>query len=468
MTETEHDDPPATGAALEHELRELRDQAAAFAAQHELIENLVAVARSAPDASMIEATLEKMLALAIRLTAASNGSLFLLDEAGAVVDSILTRGRATVEQRRAIIGSVMERGLSGWVARERVVGLIADTQTDARWFTLPYEPYSFRSALAVPLLRGGQLLGILNLLHGAPGHFTQRHAHLMELTAAQMALALENARLYSAAQQELAERRRAEAALQSANAELAAAKAQLERWMQARLHETEAAVHDIRHGMHDVISALDILKLDLLEAHVAPAAYQPGASSVGAALDGVAALLDDMLDAARLRSNTLTLSLAAADLPALVRQVAQRFDVTCRMFGCTLAVEADQGTPPVWCDRRRMARVLYNVLHNAIRYSTVRDDNAAGQVVVAIAPAGEWVECRVSDNGPGIAPEQLAQLGQRFARVADGAALEGTGLGLNFSIGIMQLHGGTLRIGSPGLGQGATVTLRLPRAHAEG
>jgi signal transduction histidine kinase len=69
----------------------------------------------------------------------------------------------------------------------------------------------------------------------------------------------------------------------------------------------------------------------------------------------------------------------------------------------------------------------------------------------------------VADNGPGIAPDQLARLGQRFARVAGGSReVEGTGLGLNFCIGIMNLHGGAFEITSPGLGQGALVTLRLP------
>ncbi|HJZ47525.1 MAG TPA: HAMP domain-containing sensor histidine kinase [Roseiflexaceae bacterium] len=436
----DQDDPEA----LRREIAEMRTREAALAAQQELLENLIALARSSPDASMLEATLQKMLDVSTRMTGASSGSLFLLAEDGAVTNSILTRGQATVEQRRAIIGSVMERGLAGWVTRHRQVGLIADTHTDERWFTLPYEPYAHRSALAVPILRGGQLLGILNLLHTDPEHFDAGDAHLMQLAAGQMALALDNARLY---------------------AELAESRAQLERWMQARMEETEAAVHDLRHGVHDVLSALDILKLDLFDANVAPPIFQNGVRSLGNALDGMSTLLDDMLDAAKLQHGALALSPAPTDLRALVEQVAQRFEIQCRMFGCTLAISADGPLPLVWCDARRMARVLYNVLHNAVKYSTVRDDGAAGVVTARLTHAGAQVICQVGDNGPGIAPEQLERLGQRFARVAGRSHdVEGTGLGLNFCIGIMTLQGGSFEITSPGPGQGATAILRLPAA----
>src|SRR3954469_25825470 len=171
--------------SLRGELAELRARAAAQAAQQELLENLIALARAAPDSSMLEAVLQKMLDVSTRMSGATSGSLFLLDDDGTVTNSILTRGKATVEQRRAIIGSVMDRGLAGWVAHHRQVGLIVDTRTDARWFTLPYEPYAFRSALAVPILRGGRLLGILNLLHAEPEHFDSSAAHLMQLAASQ-------------------------------------------------------------------------------------------------------------------------------------------------------------------------------------------------------------------------------------------------------------------------------------------
>ncbi|MBW2427489.1 MAG: SpoIIE family protein phosphatase, partial [Deltaproteobacteria bacterium] len=96
-----------------------------------------------------------------------------------------------------IIGQVFDKGLAGWVRQNHKVGLIVDTRHDDRWVNLPNQPYSVGSALAVPILRGQDLLGIITLLHEKPQHFDQDSANLMQVTAAQIGNALENARLYA-------------------------------------------------------------------------------------------------------------------------------------------------------------------------------------------------------------------------------------------------------------------------------
>jgi signal transduction histidine kinase len=445
------------------QVADLKHKEAALAAQQELLENLLQVAHSSPEASMLEATLQTMLDVSTRLTGAERGSLFVLDQNGAVTDSILTRADASTEQRHAIIGTVMEQGLAGWVARHLQVGLILDTLHDDRWVTLPHQPYAFRSALAVPILRAEQLLGVIHLLHAQPGYFHHEHARLMQVTADQMALALDNARLHNAAQQEIAERRRAEAALQEANSELAAAKMQIEQWMGARTKETMAAVHDIRHGVRDIMISLEMLALDLIDTNVPALVFKPGVQRTQSALDALLALLNDMQDAAMLQSNALVLHPEPTDLRALVTQVVQRLKPHYDLLDCALTVTASDTLPLVWCDARRMVRVLYNVLHNAATYTAAWEDNPTrGAVRVELSSIGNDIICRTIDNGPGIAPEQLKRLGQRFARVAGGGSTpEGSGLGLNFCIGIMTLQGGSFELTSPGLGHGTTVILRL-------
>jgi sigma-B regulation protein RsbU (phosphoserine phosphatase) len=141
--------------------------------------------------------LQKTLEVSAELTGAEKGSLFLVDKNGAVTDSILTRADPTPEQRSQIIGQVFDEGLAGWVRRNRKVGLIVDTRDDDRWVNLPNQPYTVGSALAVPVLRGDNLLGIITLLHDKPNHFDQETADLMLLTAGQIGSALENASLYS-------------------------------------------------------------------------------------------------------------------------------------------------------------------------------------------------------------------------------------------------------------------------------
>lgn len=146
---------------------------------------------------MLTRLLQKTLEISTELTGADKGSLFLLDATGAVTDGILTRVDPTPEQRSRIIGQVFDKGLAGWVRQNHKVGLIVDTRHDDRWVDLPNQPYSVGSALAVPILRGQDLLGIITLLHLKPQHFDQDSANLMQVTAAQIGNALENARLYA-------------------------------------------------------------------------------------------------------------------------------------------------------------------------------------------------------------------------------------------------------------------------------
>jgi len=157
----------------------------------------VAFARSSAKEHVLTRLLQKTLEVSAELTGADKGSLFLLDAKGAVTHGILTRADPTPEQRSQIIGQVFDEGLAGWVRRNRKVGLIADTRKDDRWVNLPNQPYTVGSALAVPVLRGEKLMGIITLLHDRPGHFDREMADLMLLTADQIASALENARLYS-------------------------------------------------------------------------------------------------------------------------------------------------------------------------------------------------------------------------------------------------------------------------------
>lgn len=182
---------------IKQKIDQLRSEKAALQVQSRLLENFVNFARSSTQDRVMTRLLQKTLEISAELTAADKGSLFLLDADGAVVDGILTRVDPSPEQRSRIIGQVFDDGLAGWVRRHHKVGLIVDTRDDDRWLDLPNQPYKVGSALAVPILKGQDLLGIVTLLHEQPRHFTEDAAELMQITANQIGNALENARLYS-------------------------------------------------------------------------------------------------------------------------------------------------------------------------------------------------------------------------------------------------------------------------------
>jgi len=175
---------------------ETNPEKAAFQAQSRLLEDFLTMAHSGAGAEVLKKTLQKSVELAAELTGAEMGSLFLLDNESVVTDSFLARGELSSKQRDKIIGSVLDKGLAGWVRDHRRVGVIRDTDSDERWIELPDQPYTVRSALAVPIIRGHELFGILTLLHPGPNHFSPEMADMMQTTANQMGLALENVRLY--------------------------------------------------------------------------------------------------------------------------------------------------------------------------------------------------------------------------------------------------------------------------------
>ena len=169
---------------------------AAFQAQSALLEKFISMARSPDEPQVIKTMLRKTIEISIELTGAQLGSLILLDGKGAVVDSILARGAISPELSSELIESVLKEGLAGWVMQHRKIGLVHDTNEDDRWLTLPNQPYTARSALALPIISGEMQLAILTLMHSMPGHFTQEIVELMKITANQIALVLDNVYLF--------------------------------------------------------------------------------------------------------------------------------------------------------------------------------------------------------------------------------------------------------------------------------
>jgi phosphoserine phosphatase RsbU/P len=189
---------------LQQEINKLKREKAVYKAQSRMLEHFVSVARDSVDKKMIRATLQKTLDVSIDLTGAEKGSLFLLDENGVVIESILTRTQASPEACQELVGTVLDQGLAGWVRHHCNIAngncklaYVRDTQKDERWLTLPDQPYEVRSALTVPIIRKKRLFGLLTLIHSRPDHFDPESIELIEMAAVQIGVVLENVTLYA-------------------------------------------------------------------------------------------------------------------------------------------------------------------------------------------------------------------------------------------------------------------------------
>ena len=182
----------------------------------------------------------------------------------------------------------------------------------------------------------------------------------------------------------------------------------------------------------------------------------------------MARLIDDLLSLSRIELNAHLRPDKEVDLVAIARQVVDGLQTLARDRGVDVAMATPADRLIVLGDRDELLRVFENLVENALKYA------ASGKRVDIALSAGEGTaggrEARVAvrDYGPGIAPDHLPRLTERFYRVdvSESRAQGGTGLGLALVKHILNRHGGRLTIESV-LGQGATFIVHLPLPKSE-
>ena len=182
----------------------------------------------------------------------------------------------------------------------------------------------------------------------------------------------------------------------------------------------------------------------------------------------MARLIDDLLSLSRIELNAHLRPDKQVDVVAIVRQVADGLQTLARDRDVAVRSPA----PPMvrcWCcgDRDELIRVFENLVENALKYAASGKRVDISLSLARAASGKPEARIAVHDRGPGIAPEHLPRLTERFYRVdvAESRAQGGTGLGLALVKHILNRHGGRLTIESV-LGQGATFTAHLPLAGA--
>ncbi len=172
-------------------------------------------------------------------------------------------------------------------------------------------------------------------------------------------------------------------------------------------------------------------------------------------------LIDDVLDLARVEAGAVNVSMEPVDTQRVIGETLELVAAMARERGVTLVNRAAAGAA-VWAlaDHRRLVQVLSNLLSNAVKYNRPH-----GVVTVAIQHRDdEHVVIAVSDTGHGFTPEQLARLYQPFTRFEkEGAAVQGTGIGLVITQNLVHLMGGELTVESVA-GEGSTFSARLAAA----
>jgi PAS domain S-box-containing protein len=168
-------------------------------------------------------------------------------------------------------------------------------------------------------------------------------------------------------------------------------------------------------------------------------------------------LVNTLLDFSRLESGRVEARFEPVDLAQYTRELASMFDTAANRLGLSLTVDCQALPQPVYVDRDLWAKVVLNLLSNALKFTF------EGGITVRLADTGDGATLEVVDTGTGVPQAEVPHLFERFHRVngARSRTHEGSGIGLALVAELVGLHGGTVTAASV-LGEGSTFTARLP------
>lgn len=303
--------------------------------------------------------------------------------------------------------------------------------------------------LVVALLGGVVLAGLLSLF--VARHFSQRLVAI-EKVAEAMAAGDYAARAIVTGQDEVA---RLAVSLNKLAAELEKRIAELKRMDAARRDFVAAVSHELRTPLSIIQSYTEAI----LDGMVTPEEMKLYLDTIREEVERLKRLTDELLDLRRLETGALKIQQEKLDLGEIARQVAARFQAAPEASKLHFHVEVSP-VPLVLGDKDRLEQVIINLLDNAFRFTP-----AGGSVTLKIEPAPEGVALSVQDTGPGIPPEELPYIWEKFYRSdkARARTTGGSGLGLAIVKQIVELHGGRVEVQSRP-GEGSTFKVILPAA----
>lgn len=290
------------------------------------------------------------------------------------------------------------------------------------------------SSMAVPMAVMGRIVGSIEVQSYDKDAYRPEHATAMSMAANLTAVAIENVRLLKL------ERTAREAAEES-----------------NRLKDEFLATvsHELRTPLTAILGWSRLLEGGTLDDSVT----QQAVETIWRNAKAQAQIVDDILDVSRIITGNLYLDLHPLEVVPVVENAINVVQPTADAKGIKIETFFDRTPAMISGDANRLQQVVWNLLSNAVKFT-----QSGGRVCVKVSQGAGAVDVSVSDTGQGIDKEFLPYVFERF-RQADSTTTRqhgGLGLGLAIARHLVEIHGGTIRGESSGVGRGATFTIRLP------
>ena len=319
---------------------------------------------------------------------------------------------------------------------------IPDVSSDPEFrFTEVQKRLAFATLLAVPMLRDGEVIGVITMNRGPePRPFNDKQMALVTAFADQAVIAIENVRLINEIQEK------------SAQLEI------------ANRHKSEflaSMSHELRTPLNAIIGFSEVLSEKMFgEVNDKQMQYL---KTINASGQHLLSLINDILDLAKIEAGRMDLDLTTFNVAAaldnamtLIRERAGRQSVA-------LEIQCDPELKEWTADERKFKQVMLNLLSNAVKFTP-----QGGRITVAAKRIDTGIEVSVTDTGVGIAPQDQAAVFEEFKQVGGDRLrkAEGTGLGLSLTRKFVELHGGQIGLASEP-GKGSTFSFTLPESKRE-
>lgn len=402
-------------------------------AERALAETLQQTAEALASSLQLDATLRLIMDLLSQVVAYDTAAVWLIEDE--FVRLIASRGfseyeiEALSKPHRASDAALIQSMIEGKPV------LLADTHKDPRWVTPSGAVTVPHAWIGVPLVAFNSTVGMLTVGSYQPDTYTQRDMDAITAFASQAAVAIENSRLLRELEDSVYNLRMAQTQLMQS----------------ARLSAAGEVSLGVAHQINNPLTII-IAEAHLMRRHIpSESPLEESLSAINSAARTAGNVVQRMLDFARTRPTELT----EVDLRESINTVLTLFRAQLGEHVSLITDIADP-LPTINGSEEHLGEVWLNLLLNA-RDALQNTPNAVIRVQASLDASGDAVEVRFSDNGAGIAPEDVGKIFEPFYTTKKG----GTGLGLALSRDSITTQGGSLNV-EIGQGSGTTFVIRLP------